>query len=287
MPRTRRSTSPVLLVLAAIVTVQLGSSFAKGLFAHTGPVQVTWLRLLGGALVLALVARPAIRGRSRADWGWVLAYGLSMALMNLAFYLAIQRIPIGMAVTIEFLGPLGVSVLSSRRARDFLWVALAGLGVALLGFTPGELDLVGVLFALVAAVCWGGYILLARPVGRAWPGVTGLTVALWVGVVSVGLLVVAAGQWPPAQPRLLAWGLGIGLLSSVIPYGLEMVALRSVEPRIFGILMSVEPAVAALFAFLLLGEALRPVELVAMACVVIASIGAVRTRRPPAPADSA
>lgn len=282
MIRTRPAVPPVALVLVAIASVQIGSSFAKDLFGAAPPVAVAWLRLATATVILTLVARPRIRGRSAAQWRVVLGYGLVMAAMNIAFYLSIERIPIGMAVTIEFLGPLGVAVAGSRRARDFLWVGLAAVGVGLLGFTPGDLDWIGVAFALAAGACWAGYIVLAGPTGRAWSGVTGVTVATWVGTVTLaGPAIVAglpglatpAGSWL-TDPRVWLLGAAVGLLSSVVPYGLEMVALRTVDRGVFGILMSLEPAAAALFAFLLLGESLRPLELVAMACVIAASLGA-------------
>lgn len=275
----RLTSAPVLLVLVAIASVQLGSSLAKDLYSAAVPLTVAWLRLLGAALVLGLLTRPRLHGHGRGDWFWVVAYGLCLAGMNVTFYLAIERIPIGMAVTLEFLGPLGVSVAHSRRARDLLWVGLAAVGVALLGFSPGALDLVGVAWALAAGALWAGYILLAGPTGRRWPGVSGVAVAFWVGLAAVTPPVLALGLLPPPVPGVWALGLAIGLLSSAIPYGLEMVALRRIEPRVFGILMSLEPAAAALFALALLGETLRPIEIVAMASVVAASIGVVWTAR--------
>lgn len=270
----------MLLVVVAIASVQLGSSLAKDLYSAAGPLTVAWLRMLGAACALALLTRPRLRGHSATDWAWVVAYGLCLAGMNYTFYLAIERIPIGMAVTLEFLGPLGVSVATSRRVRDLVWVGLAGLGVALLGFSPGELDPVGVAWALVAGSLWAGYILLAGPTGRRWSGVSGVGVAFWVGLAVLTPAVLITGSLPPLDARVWAVGLAIGLLSSAIPYGLEMIALRRIEPRVFGILMALEPGAAALFALLLLGETLRPAEVVALACVVVASIGVVRSRRP-------
>lgn len=276
--RGRLAAAPVVLVLVSIASVQLGSSLAKDLYSQAAPLTVVWLRLLGAAVVLAVLVRPRLRGHTLTDWVWVTAYGLCMAGMNVTFYLAIERIGIGMAVTLEFLGPLGVAAASSRRLRDLFWVALAAVGVALLGFAPGDLDPVGVAWALAAAALWGAYILLAGPTGRRWSGVSGVSVAFAIGLVAVTPLVAGLGLLPGPVPMVWGIGLLLGLLSSAIPYGLEMVALRSLEPRVFGILMSLEPAAAALFALVLLGEAMRPVEVVAMACVMAASIGVVRSR---------
>lgn len=270
---------PVLLVVIAIASVQAGSSFAKDLFASAPPVAVAWLRLTAGAGMLTLIARPRLRGRTWSNWRPVAAYGAAMTLMNLTFYLAIQRVPIGTAVTFEFLGPLGVAVAASKRARDFLWIVLAGLGVALLGFTPSALDWVGVALALLAGAFWAAYIVLAGPTGRHWSGITGVTVATWVGAATLAAPALStAGSWG-MQPHVWTAGILVGLLSSVIPYALEMVALRRIDRGVFGILMSLEPAAAALFAFLILGEQLTAAELVAMACVIAASVGATRSAR--------
>lgn len=270
--------SPVLLVLVAIASVQIGSSVAKDLFAAASPWVVAWLRLATAAVVLGIVARPRLRGRAGSEWVAVLAYGLVMCAMNVSIYLAISRIPVGMAVTVEFLGPLGVAVAASRRARDLGWVLLAGGGVALLGFTPGDLDGVGLAFALLAGACWAGYILLAGPTGRHWSGVTGVTVGSWVGLAALTPVVLALRPSALASPGVWAQGALVGLLASVVPYGLEMVALRRITPGLFGILMSLEPAAAALAALAVLGERLRPIELVAMACVIAASLGATTSR---------
>ncbi|WP_072041959.1 EamA family transporter [Nigerium massiliense] len=274
---------PVALVLVAIASVQLGSSVAKSLFGRAEPWTIAWLRLLAAAVVLTLVARPRLRGRSAGEWVPVLGYGACMTGMNIAFYLAISRIPVGMAVTVEFLGPLAVAVLGSRKVTDLVWTALAATGVVLLGFTPGQLDWTGVGLAALAGAFWGGYILLAGPTGRSWDGVTGVTLASWVGAVTLAPVALgtaaATGGGALADPGIWLAGALVGLLSSVIPYGLEMVALRSIRPGLFGILMSMEPAVAAFFAFLVLREELGPVELLAMACVIVASIGSSRADR--------
>ncbi len=269
---------PLPMVLLAIVSVQFGSSFAKDLFSASTPVTVVWLRLLAAAVVLAVVARPRVRGRTASDWWLVTAYGTCLWVMNLTFYLAIERIPVGLAVTLEFLGPLGVAVAHSRRVRDYLWVALAAGGVLLLGFKPGALDPIGVVLALAAASMWAGYILLSKPTGARFDGVTAVTIANWQGVIALTPVVLIAGILP-TQPHVWAIGLAVGVLSSVIPYGLEMIALRRMEPGLFGILMSLEPAAAALTALVVLGEQLSLAEVAAMVCVMAASVGATRSSR--------
>lgn len=271
---------PVLLVVVAIGSVQIGASFAKDLFQAAPPIAVAWLRLALAAVMLAFIAGPRLRGRTRRDWLVVLAYGVAMALMNGSFYLAIQRIPIGMAVTFEFLGPLAVAIAGSRRGRDYVWAGLALLGVALLGFTPGELDPIGILLALLAGAFWAAYIVLAGPTGKRWSGITGVTVASSVGALILApAALVSMPQWA-ANPKVWLIGALVGVLSSIVPYGLEMMALRRIDRGVFGILMSLEPAAAALSALLLLGEQLRPIELAAMACVILASVGATRGQAP-------
>ncbi len=271
-------TRSVVLVLVAIVFVQFGSSLAKSLFDQAPPWGIAWLRLLGSATVLLTVVRPRLRGRTRRDWGLVALYGLALTGMNALFYLAIQRIPIGTAVTVEFLGPLTVAVLGTRRWRDVTWVVLAGVGVTLLGFRPEPLDVLGVVLAGLAGACWGAYIVVSRPVGRAWEGVSALAVGSALGgiVLTPIVLVTEPGRWV-LQADVVATGLLLGVVASAIPYGLELRALRTMDRRVFGILMSLEPAVAAGLAWLVLRESLGPWELLAMACVVVASAGAVRS----------
>lgn len=268
---------PVWLVLIAIASVQLGAAFAKDLFATTTPTAMAWLRLCFASLIFLTFARPRLRGRSPRDWAIVLGYGIALAGMNWAIYASFARIPIGVAVTVEFLGPLAVAVAGSRRPRDLIWVGLAALGVALLGLQPIDADWIGLGLALLAGALWAGYILLAGPTGRRFEGVSGVTVASIVGAVLMTPAAFVLGA-PVFTAHVLWVALAVGLLSSVIPYGLEMVALRRMKPGLFGILMSLEPAAAALFALLVLGEGLTATEGAAMACVIVASVGATRTR---------
>ncbi|WP_131102582.1 EamA family transporter [Streptomonospora litoralis] len=275
------SIPPTWFVLVGILSVQAGAGIASRLFAVLPPSAVVWLRLLTSAVVLLALARPALRGRSRADWAVAIGFGVCLATMNFAIYQSFARIPLGIAVTIEFLGPLSVAVLGSRRRIDLLWVALAGAGVVLLGRSDGDVTLAGVLFALLAGAAWAGYILLSAATGRRFSGMSGLAVASVAGTVLVAPAGIAAGGSALLDPRLLLIGLAIGLLSSVVPYTLELQALRRMPPRVFGILMSLEPAAAALVGLVLLGEFLSVWQWLAVGCVVAASVGA--TRRPRAP----
>ena len=265
-------------MLVGILSVQFGAGVAKDLFDEAHPTTIVWVRLAVSAIVLAAIARPALRGRSRADWLVVLAFGATLGLMNWSIYQAFARIPLGIAVTIEFVGPLTLAVLGSRRPRDLLWVALAAVGVLLLGLERADLTVAGVLFALLAGAAWASYILLSAQTGRRWPGFDGLTMASVVAtVLLVPLLLEAGGTSSLDDSRVLLLGALVGLLSSVIPYTCELVALRSLRPSVFSVLMSLEPAAAALAGLVVLGELLSPVQLLAMACVVVASIGATRS----------
>ena len=266
----------VWLVLIAILSVQFGAAVAKDLFDEVTPTMMTWLRLASSALILVAVARPALRGRTRTDWLVVGGYAVSLGTMNWAIYQSFARIPLGVAVTIEFVGPLTLAVLGSRKLRDLAWAALAAAGVLLLGLEPGEITLTGVAFALLAAAAWAAYILTGSRTGRSWQGLDGLAVA---STMAAGLLALPALYDDPGaigDPRILVIGALVGLLSSVIPYSCELTALRTIQPRTFSILMSLEPAAAALAAAVVLHELLTPLQLVAMACVIAASIGATR-----------
>jgi inner membrane transporter RhtA len=267
----------VWLVIAGIISVQVGATIAKGLFDLVPPTAMVWLRLITSAVILLLVARPRLTGHSGRDWLIVLGFGVSLLVMNWAIYQSFARIPLGIAVTIEFLGPLTVAVIGSRRLTDLIWVALAGMGVALLGLSRATLTLAGVGFALLAALGWAFYILLSAQTGRRWPGISGIAIASMVGAIVLAPPAIVEAGSQMLNPTILALGFAIGLLSSVIPYSFELIALRRIPPRVFSILMSLEPAAAALAAMIVLGEFLSLVQWLAMGCVVVASIGASRT----------
>ncbi|HET7430100.1 MAG TPA: EamA family transporter [Nocardioides sp.] len=269
--------SPVWLVVIGILSVQLGAGIAKNLFDDADPMTLVWLRLLTSSVVLGLAVRPALRGRTSQDWQVAVAFGVALGTMNFAIYESMARIPLGLAVTIEFLGPLGLAVAGSRRARDLLWVLLAAGGVLLLGLEPGDLTWAGVAFALLAAAAWAAYILLSASTGRRWPGLDGLTVASVVATVGLAPFLLAFSGDGLGDPHVLALGALVGLLSSVIPYSCEITALRSIRPSVFGILMSLEPAAAALAGIVVVHEFLSAVQWVAVACVIAASVGATRS----------
>ncbi|KQO63189.1 transporter [Curtobacterium sp. Leaf261] len=258
-----------------MVSVQLGAAIAKNHFDEVGSVGAATLRLTVGAVVLALVVRPRVFRWTRSQWVAAIGLGLALGGMNVFIYVAFATIPIGVAVTIEFLGPLALSLVHTRRWRDVVWALLALVGVVLLGSgSSGATGFVGVLFAVMAAVCWAGYIVMNRYVGARIPGVDGLCVSLVVSMlVSLPFGTASAVDGVRAAPTLLLVFLGVGVLSSVLPYALEMHALRRIPTRVFGVLQSLGPAIAALAGFVIVGEALTPLELVALASVSVASIG--------------
>lgn len=270
---------PPALVLLGVVSVQVGAAVAKQLFTQAGAAGTVTLRLLLAAVVLLVIWRPSLR-LDRRTLLVVAGYGLVLGVMNLSFYQAIKHIPLGAAVTIEFLGPLAVAVLGSRRWLDGLWALLAAVGVLMLTRVDGGLALPGVLFALGAAVCWAAYILLAAALGSRTSDGKGLALAMVFGsAVALPFGVAEAGTML-LDPTVLAAAAAVALLSSVIPYSVELEALRRIPPRVFGILMSLEPAVAALAGLVLLHEALGPAQWLAVFCVVLASAGATRTAEP-------
>jgi inner membrane transporter RhtA len=265
------------LVLASAGSVQLGAAVAKGLFDRLGPDGATLLRVGFAALLLVLLGRPRLRGHSPRQYAVAALFGLALAAMNLSFYAALDRIPLGVAVTLEFVGPLGVAVAGSRRALDALWVAMAAAGILLLApFAGAPLDSIGVALALVAGGFWAAYILLGKRLGRAFGGGDGLALAMCAGTVALLPVGVLGAGWALLDPTLLLPGFAVALLSSVIPYTLEIEALRRLPTRVFGVLLSVDPALAALVGFLVLGEALGARGLAAVALVSAATAGATR-----------
>lgn len=275
------------LVVAGVSSVQLGAAIAKSLFDELTPTGLVMLRLVFGALILGLLFRPRVRDRSARELQLALAFGLTLVTMNFCFYQAIDRIPLGIAVTLEFVGPLGVALVGSRRSSDFLWVAMAASGIALLAPGIGEgLDPVGVAFALGAGVLWAAYITLSIHVGRAYSGPTGLVLAMAVGAfVALPFGIASAGS-ALLRPELLAAAFAVAVLSAALPWSLELEALRRMPAHVFGVLMSLEPAIGALVGFVVLGERIGMRAVTAIALVVIASAGAARgARAAPAPRD--
>ena len=276
------SVPPPLLVFAGILSVQLGAALAKGLFTVTGALGATSLRLGLGAVVMLLIWRPSLK-LSRPALLAAVGYGVVLAAMNMSFYQAISRIPLGMAVTIEFLGPLTVSIVGSRRWLDGVWALFAGGGVLLLTEGgSGHVGWLGVLFALAAALFWGLYIPLSAKLGAHTSGGGGLAIAMAVSAVVAVPFGVASAGTALLHPVALAAGLGVALLSGVLPYSVELEALRRIPPRVFGVLMSLEPAAGAIIGLVVLGQALRPGQWAAIALVVTASVGASWKAKPPA-----
>jgi inner membrane transporter RhtA len=264
--------------------VQLGAALAKQLFPTLGAAGTVTLRLVAGAALLWLVVRPTRRVLAGLDPRLTLAFGAVLATMNLSFYLALARIPLGVAVALEFVGPLAVALAGARRLRELAAAALAAVAVLLLTGGAGlvgesRLDPVGIGFALVAGVCWAAYILLSRRVGAATPGLAGLAAAATVA----GILLLPVGALTAGtrllEPHALALGAAIGLLSAAVPYALELVALRSLRAATFAVLMSLEPAVGALAGFVVLRELLTVTEVAGVLLVCVASVTAARSPR--------
>ncbi len=270
-PIGRERAAAVGLVVVAAVSPQIGAALAVTLFDQLGPAGAAFLRLAFAAIVLWAIWRPRLTGDLRLAG----AFGVALGLMNWSFYEAIARIPLAVAVTIEFTGPLLVAVIGSRRPLDVVWVLLAAVGIVLL-VDPGggSLDPAGVGFALVAAACWMAYIYLSKRTGAAFPGGSGLAIAMAVGALIVLPAGVIQADGAFAEPGLVGSALVVAILSSVLPYSLELEALRRLPESVFGVLMSVDPAVAALIGFVVLDQALGPRDLLAIAMVVVASAGA-------------
>lgn len=301
--------------LGSVLGVETGAAVGKGLFTAVHPLSAVWLRFSFAAMVLLALRALGFVGRhlshrrsvprvghrepepldhrpphgehrwlpTRSAWLWGLGYAVSLTGMNVSFYLAIARLPLGITVTLEYLGPLAVAIIGSRRRLDLVWAGLAGLGVALLGFRPMPLDPLGVVLALTAATCWAGYISLGSRARRYWTGADLVTGACLLGTVVLVVPAIVLGGTDLWTPHVLGTGLLVGVLSSVLPYRLDMVALGTLSAALFGILQSLAPAAAAVAGWLLLGELLGVGDWVALLAVVIASVGATWTSRGAAP----
>jgi inner membrane transporter RhtA len=278
----------VAMTIGSIVSVQCGAALSTTIFDSVGPFGTVLLRTTFGALLLLLLARAdlkAMRGRPPRD---VVLFGVALAGVTLCFFAALDRLPLGVAVTLEFVGPLGVAVFGSRRRRDLLWVALAAIGIVLLSGGAGgeEVDALGVVLALAAGGFWALYIVQSARVGSSHPGFGGVAVAGAISVLVVAPFGLAQGGVELLAPENLAVGLAVGLLASSVPFVLELEALRRLPNAVFGVLMSIEPVVAATVGFLALSQDLSATELLAIALVVIACVGALHSAATPAPRDA-
>ncbi len=264
------------LLVAAAFSVQGGAALATTLFEQAGALGTVFVRTAFAAVVLLFLIRTGLQSLRAGPIRYVIGLGISLACVNSLFYLAIDRVPLGVAVTVEFLGPLTVAVAGSRRRLDFAWILLAGAGVALLGSPTVDVDRLGIALSLGAGVFWASYIVIGKRLGATWPLGQGLALSMALAAVLVAPMGIISGGSDLADPRLLLLGFVVAILASVVPYVLELAALRRLKTSTFGILMSLGPAVAALCGAIFLSQALGPVELLAIACVVLASIGANR-----------
>ena len=284
MPKSQSlSPSAPVLVIGAIASTQVGAALAKGLIQELGPIGTVFLRIGLAAVVLLMIQRPQLKGYTRANYFLLMLFGLGLGAMNLCFYGAIERIPLGIAVTLEFVGPLGVATANSKKLLDRLWILLAAAGIVLLAPVEGStLDPLGVVLALVAGGFWGAYILLSARVGRVFAKEGGLTLAAsamaTAAVVLLPMGVLSAGM-ALLNLKVLAVGLGVAMLSSAVPYSLELEALRQLPVAVFGVLMSLEPAIATLVGLILLGEKLEARAIIAVLLVTIAAVGSSSGKR--------
>jgi inner membrane transporter RhtA len=275
-----REAQAVLMLLTSSTSLQFGAAFAVILLHTIGPAGAASLRIIFAAGLLLVFVRPKLRGRKRSDLVYGALFGLVLATMNVCYYEAAARVPLGVAVTLEFIGPLGLAVVMSRRLRDLTWVACAAAGVLLL-YEGGveRLDPVGVAFGFAAGACWAAYILLGARVGRAFPAGQGLAVAMVAGSIAILPLTAATATAELFEPKVLLLGLCVAAMSSALPYTLELAALRRIPARTFGVLMSLQPAVAVVAGFVVLGQRLTVWQLLAIALVIVASAGATRSAR--------
>ena len=284
MSSARVPVSAVAFIIGGLVAQEVGASIAVLVFPQVGPAGMVSLRLVFSAIILLVVARPKLRGISRRSWIVVTLFGISLGGMNLLFYEALARIDLGPTVTIEVLGPLALSVILARRAIAWLWAGLAFTGVVLLsqGGLDG-IDPIGVLFALGAAAGWAAYILASRETGKSFEGLGGLAIAMVIGAIITLPFGISQAGATLLEPHILLLGLAVAILSSAIPYALELIALRRVKAETFSVVIASSPAVATLAGLVILGQAIGWLQAVGIALVIAASIGAVRLapRNPP------
>jgi len=277
----------VLAVLLAITSFQGGAAIAKGIFPVLGAAATSSLRIVLSAIILVIFNRPNLRHLTTAQWRYVALYGVTLGAMNIIFYIAIARIPLGLGVTLEFIGPLTLALTSSKRMIDFLWVLLAATGIALIApWSNNGLDIIGILLALLAGALWAAYILLGGRISQIMDGGKAVTIGMIFASLLVLPISIGDGLLIRLRPVMLLPGFALALLSSAIPFTLEMHALRKIPARTFSILMSLEPAVAAFSGLLFLHEYLSFYEWLAVALIIVASAGATLTGKKNAHAAS-
>ncbi|MGO4876275.1 DMT family transporter [Pedobacter psychrotolerans] len=271
---------PIPAVITSIISVQCGAAIAKGLFPEIGAAATASLRIGLSAVILFITFRPNLFKLNAKQWQYVFLYGSTLGLMNMIFYLAIERIPVGLGVTLEFVGPLILAISTSKKAIDFIWVSLSIIGIALIApWHSNELNIGGILLALLAGAFWAAYIVLGGKISKIMKGGEAVSAGMLIATIVILPFGIFSGGFSVLTPRLLGLGAALALLSSAIPFTLEMSALKKLPAKTFSILMSLEPAVASLAAFVFLQEYLSFTECVAVACVVIASAGSSFTAR--------
>lgn len=279
MPTQRTAATYTSMVIASIVVVQVGAATAVTAFDEVGASGMALMRLGFAAVILCAISRPTVRGRSKHDWMTIAAFGALTAVLCLSAFAAVDRLPLGLVVTLQLLGPLGLAVIMSRRLREFAWAGIAVVGVVLLGEAGGNLNVAGVGFALLGAVAWAGYILLSAETGRRFDGLDGLALAIATAAVLVAPFGVASGGSALLRPAMLLVGAVVALMTSVITFALELAALRHVSARAFGVLMSLNPVMAALAGFVVLGQRVSPQQGAGIALVIAASAATVSGAR--------
>lgn len=275
------------LVIGAGVSLLLGSAVVISLFDDVGEAGAVLLRLFFASVVLLALWRPALSGRSRRAWRYVVTFGVVIAGLNFSFFEAIDRAPLGIVSSVGFIGPLSIALVGSRRPVDLVWVGLAAVGVFL--FTPlggGSLESLGLVFSGLVALGWAGYILVAARLGQAFVGGDGLALGVAVGALVILPGGIASGGTDLLRVEVLAVGAAVAIMSSAIPYTLEIEALRRLDTGTFGILVSLQPAIAALVGFFVLSQDLKATEVLAVALVIVASVGALGRARAPAPIET-